>query len=302
MKSIDVVRNSQYSAREMARLVFFLDHSHRELVDIAQKSFEIFASSLPNDRTFLINDPAGDWDTLRSVSDALSTVTQRFNSSRSSKNCYISVCSDDNNVSDYSFEYHGYFLDNPRFEKWASFVSLTFPKDCLSLDNELFQSILVNLVDILPFFSAYATLSLEGDQDLVQKIARKFIGLDISSISSIIKDIEKKAPGVFWLNAYKGKLRDNIVAQLNNSTAPASVQFIERPSNALIILLSPKPDRLDVNDRNLASEYFWLAKNLAACDCLHIPRKVTYFDDEDDKDAIEAQESWHLRFITPLRS
>ena len=296
MRSIDVMKGKRFSAREMARAVFFLDRPHRKSGSAIRAAFEAFSSLLPSDRSFSINDPGGDWKELPGTDATRTAVARRLDVTAADPNCSMSVCSNDSNVPDYTFEYRGYALEDPSFREWAGLVFVTFPRNDLHAKGDDFRSIFINLITGLPIFAAYATLSMEGDQGLIQKIAKRYPGLDISSVPSIAKDIGRRAPGAFWLNAYKGELRDAVLRQIELGTTPAGVHVARVEPDIALVLLSSEPTRLDKNAGESPSGYQWLATNLLACGCLHVPRKVTYFEDEDDLEDAEAQKAWHLRF------
>ena len=182
-------------------------------------------------------------------------------------------------------------------ERAASFAMVTLPLSAFYAHQVKFQQMFMRLLAHLPIFAAYASLSFDGYRPDLQKLVKRYRGVDISSLGSITKDIGQRAPGAFWLNAYKGELRDAFLAQIRGKERPAEVHMATVNGDIELIMLDMEPNRLDRNEKNPESAYRWLARNLQECGRLHVPEKVSYFDDEDDMDDREAQRAWHRRFV-----
>jgi hypothetical protein len=67
----------------------------------------------------------------------------------------------------------------------------------------------------------------------------------------------------------------------------------------LVVSLGANPDLGDVNRRVDLPDRKYLAGLAHRHQAMHVPKRVTYFDAEEDASAMEAQERWRLRFVNP---
>lgn len=297
MKSIDVKRGDRYLAREMMRIVFFLDKSHLKASDTVFAAFQRFLQFAPKNAVYLMNDPGGDWNDFDDQGQLVGAVRDRLMSEPREPNCSLIVCSEDSNISDYSFVYAGFNLDEPDFHDWASSITITCPLEFFQAKREAVQQLFMALLEGLPAFAGYASRSLEGEQVLIQKLARRYLGLDISSVSSIAKDISGRAPGSFWLNAYKGDLAAVLRPDLLSNEIPPDVRVVTVEGGSILVLVSGEPDRLSVSSAESVDGFRWLAHKLDELGQFHVPRRIIYFEDEDDLEDIDAQVAWHTRLL-----
>lgn len=297
MKPIDIKRGDRFVAREMIRMVFFLGSSHSRASAAVMQALGTFLDFSGREKAYVINHPGGDWDHHESSGSLLAAAYQRLESKPRQLNCSLIVCSDDHNISDFSFEYSGFNLDDPGFASWASVVKLTMPPTVFSNRMIDFQAVFLSLLTILPSFFAYSTLALEGDQAVIQQAAKRYMGLDISSVASVAKSIDRNASGVYWLNAYKGDLARSVKPILSRQSRPSQVQVANLDDETILVQLSPEPDRLAVQRLDLVVGYRWLASELHQGGLLHSSGRIVYFEDEDAVDDVDAQRDWHERFL-----
>jgi len=298
-QTLDVPSNSGgYVVREVIRFAFFVHSPHRLIADSVN---QVVASLLdkfppPAISTFAAN--SGDWITY-GTKELKRQTFKRLIGRDSPINASLSLAGEQANIADASIEYKGLAVDLPMYSHaccalWFQLAGSLAPA---GLDETL--AWLLPIAEQLDCTSAYAEIALEGHQPRMQAAAKRYIADDISDVSCVARDLDLKAPGVYWINYFGPELVSRMKgADCAYRIVSAGVSDATTNGGGRVISFGPVPELGDVAKPDEMKQRKLFAKKLHAARLLHVPVKVTYFEPEEDLDDVRAQGRWHLRLAT----
>lgn len=300
MRNLDIPSSTGgFVVRELHRFAYFIRQPHRKAAAAVVDAIGLILQAFPPPALSMFAIESGDW-----ISDDLNGLNARV------RECLIddghpingraSLAGNQANIPDFSIEYAGRAIDRPVFKD--ANCSLTF-----SIASTVFQehaatalALHRNLIERLACRSAYVELALEGHQQRLQGLARRYACVDISDVRAVARDLDGRLPGVFWKTYLDAELSAalgpaDILSSLVSSNAEASVQASVR--GGLEVTLGRAPVHGDIH--NLQSHADRVALSRFAFDkgLLHVPARVRYFDANEEQTDAQAQEAWHLRWV-----
>jgi hypothetical protein len=289
-----------YIVRQVMRFAFFMRRPHLQLAPHAVSAMEQIIDQFPPPALSMFAGPTGDWFDFDSAG-LKKQVAKRLVGKHQTINGTASISGDQANIPDVSVDYNGFAIDLPVHRERASHLVLTVAASVFD-DSVRAASLQMarKLATDLGCSAAYIDIAIEGRQARRQALARRFRCIDISDVSSVAADLGDRMPGVYWINFLGADLvhklggRENIESGLSKSA-----HIDELPGGGLVVSLGANPDLGDVNRQADLPDRKYLAGLAHRHQAMHVPKRVTYFDAEEDASAMEAQERWHLRFVNP---
>lgn len=287
--------NGNYSVRPVMRHAFFVQRPHKEIAALVERAVhrlvDTFAPPLLDSAT---NDE-GDW--LPADSAAMKALaSDELVGSNSGINSNLALAGSQSNLPDVTVEYTGIAQDLFVDACCALAFSVSFNE--YETKREICDELTREFVVDLSCTTAYVSPALVGDQRKYEALAARFRGVDISDVADTARDLEDRIPGVFW-RMYVDTERLDALGGLSalDSILTGEVRSQSDEPGGAWITLGDEPKLGDVNRQESMSEYETLARHIHSVGLLHLPRRVTYFDGLED-DPEEAQERYHLRFVT----
>ncbi len=121
----------------------------------------------------------------------------------------------------------------------------------------------------IPVSFACADLALLGKSERVQQLARRYVGADISDISSVAIDLGDKVPGVYWVNLYRESTATLLRAWLESSPrARDAWSATDLPAGKLMLTrFSDRVAAIDIEARccSLGGSYLACSQRAACC-------------------------------------
>lgn len=288
-----------FVAREVVRFAFFVRRPHRDIADAVVQAVDRVVDLFPPPVLSMFAIESGDW--LDFSADGLKAqVRERLAGKDKPINGNASLSGNQANIPDAALDYAGLALDRPVFRDGTCMLTFFVATSVFGPYLQSSQAMAQQLAADLDCQSAYVDLALVGDQVRRQAMARRYQCLDISDPRRVARDIEGRLPGIFWKNFLNGSL----VAALGGRSAlqaalSADARIEDDGRGGAILTLGPAPIRGDVNRSERADDRIALARLAHGLGLLHVPRKIVYFEPDNDLDKREAQEKWHLRYVNP---
>lgn len=287
-----------FIVREVIRFAFFVRHPHKSIADAVVQAIGRVVDFFPPPALSMFAIESGDW--LDFDADGLKAqVQERLAGKDKPVNGNVSLSGDQANLPDFALDYAGLALDRPVFRDGACLLTFHAAASALGPYLQSHETLTEQLILGLDCQAAYVDLALVGDQARRQAMARRYQGVDISDPRRVARDIEDRLPGVFWKNF----LSRSLVSALGGrsalqATLSADARIEDAPHGGVMLTLGPAPTRGDVNRGERVEDRKGLARLAHGLGLLHVPRKVTYFEPDNDLDKKQAQEHWHLRYAT----
>lgn len=121
-------------------------------------------------------------------------------------------------------------------------------------------------------------IALEGNKARRQALARRFRGIDISSVSAVSADLGDRMPGIHWINFLGADVVHKLGGRANIESGLSKSAHIDAlPGGVLVVSLGANPDLGDVNRRADLPDRKYLAGLAHRHQALHVPKKVKYF-------------------------
>lgn len=286
-----------FVVREVVRFAFFVRRPHRDIADAMVQAIGRVVDLFPPPALSMFATESGDW--LDFDADGLKTrVRARLAGKDRPINGNASLSGNQANLPDFALDYTGLALDRPVFRGGSCMLTFSVAASAFGPYLQSSETLAEQLALSLGCHTAYVDLALIGDRAQLQAMAHRYQGMDISDPRIVARDIESRLPGVFWKNFLNGSLVSALGGRSALQTALSPDARIEDTSDGGVILtLGPAPTRGDVNLGERLDDRKALARLAHGLGMLHVPRKVTYFDPDNDLGKREAQEKWHLRYV-----
>lgn len=287
-----------YIVRQVFRAAFFVRQPHLAInAAIIAAIGRILDSKYGANLSFVAG-ATGDWF-ARTPAGIRNEVATSLADERKTINGTISISSDpDVSPADYYLEYNGFATDRPVFKNRASFLFFWLPWKVFLKDPDTAIELVLDVGQNLPLSCGHADCALIGKQIRKQQIARRYVGIDISDISSTAIDLADKASGAYWLSMVNRDLAERLGGvEAMRRLLPSKIRVAEMSDGKVALFLSDLPERGDRNNREVLPSYEAFARLLSANALLHVPTKAVYFKDEDRGEDVELQRMWHRRFV-----
>jgi hypothetical protein len=284
--------------REVVRVVFFVRQAHRVIAPTVVDAIDRVIDLFPPPALSMFSIESGDW--IEFDAQGLKTrVRDRLIGKDKPINGTLSIAGNSGNIPDFSLDYEGFAIDRPAFSSSAASLRLQIGATMFGPYLERVLGLSRDLASLLNVSAGYVDVALDGDQTRMQACARRYKAIDISDPSCVAEDIEDRLAGVFWVN-FVGQQQAKELGGRNTLVPILSseARVEETGSGRLVVTLGAAPIRGDANRREKLDDRIALARLAHQRGLLHIPREVTYFEPEDDLSDEEAQERWHLRYLT----
>lgn len=298
--TLDVPSSSGgFVVRETVRFAYFLRKPHRDVARDVVRAVEQVIDLFPPPLLSMFAIESGDWLDF-DAAGLKGRFHERLIGDDQPINATAALSGDQANIADYALDYAGLALDRPVFRSGACMLTFCVAASAFASHFDRAMALGTHLAGELNCHAGYIDLALVGDQKRKQAMARRYRCMDISDPRCVARDLEDRMPGIFWKNF----LSKAMVANLGGVDAIGAVlssqaQIEQSLSGAVSITLGAAPIRGDVNFGERFDDRVALARLALSKDLLHVPRKITYFEAEDALDDSEAQESWHLRYVSP---
>lgn len=288
-----------FSVRETVRFAYFVRRSHSEVAQAAVRAVEQVIDLFPPPALSMFAIESGDWLEFNATG-LKAQIRERLDGDDKPINATAALSGNQANIPDMALDYAGLALDRPVFRNGACMLTFQVAASVFGPYLERSLALGARLADEIDCHAAYIDLALVGDQGRSQAMARRYRCMDISDPRCVARDLENRLPGVFWKNF----LGTSLVAALGGRSAIEAVlspdaQIEQRPRGGLVLTLGATPIRGDVNHKERFDDRVALAKLAYNKGLLHVPRKIVYFEAEELLDDSEAQERWHLRYVSP---
>lgn len=287
-----------YVVREVFRAAFFLRAPHLSINEQIIEGLDRILESFIGSQFGFIAGATGDWFP-RTSAQLTTEIAGALADAKRTINGTVTIASDPAvSVSDYYCEYNGFALDRPLFAKRACFLFFWLPREVFLARPEDVERLCLSLCESLPISCAHADMALVGNQTRRQQLARRYVGLDISDVSSTAIDQGDNAGGAYWLTVFGSQLVDRLGGlKTIRRSLPAADRVAELAGGRVAVKLTKMPARGDLNRREELPAHAELARLLEQAEALHVPSRVTYFEDEDAGEDHELQRMWHRRFV-----
>lgn len=205
----------------------------------------------------------------------------------------------------------GASADDPQFgaeyggrdliDEEVSFLSFWVPAGYFFDHRSELLDLFADMTTVPGAVSGYVSPALRaGSQSDKQARGSRFYGIDIANPEFVAIDLGTLSPGAYWTNflsAASGVKATDLAA----IPVPARNQISVAPHGpgGLLVRLEENPRLLDKNRNEDMTVYRSFAEVLDSKSALHVPRRVTYFQDRDGASDPDAQERWHRRFLEP---
>jgi hypothetical protein len=281
----------------MVRLAIFVRKRHRDLAPAAVEALHRLIDAFPPPALSLFAIPSGDW--IDFDAKGLKAQVRKALIGRDKPiNGNASVWGAQANIPDFLVEYTGSAIDLPIYKNFAAALWFSIAPDQFVQHRDRALELWRDLAEFLDASAGYVDIALEGDKRRLQALAKRYRHVDISDVDTVSMELGGKMPGVFWLNYLGPKLVEGLGgrAEIGKVLSPAaSIQATA--GGPLVIALGSGPSLGDVNRREGDGDRTALARHAHERGLLYVPRKFTYFEEEDELSDKEAQKKWHMRFV-----
>lgn len=295
--TLDIVNSDgSYLVREVFSIVFYIRRPHADVGRLIEDAIWRFANLVSFEQLRLFSDADGEWQDLLER-DLSQWLEEHYGSFSDTINASIFLRGRGYGAADFYLRYSGDMRAGE--EGFASYFKCWVPKDFWIEHRHQLIAFANDLAKTLPIGSGYATLSIAGDDPRrLQRLAIRYLALDISYPGAVKLDIGDKASGSYWIT-YFGQV---LTEALHGVTAmqkalPKEIVIDEMRNGICRLQLGPEPILGDVNLREDVSLYRALASYLDRCGALHIPKRVVYFQDDAGLSDRDTQDEWHRRFV-----
>lgn len=297
------VRNAsgEVVVRDVLRLVLFFRQSHQEMKAASRAAIADFVRLVTlNALTYYFD---GEGEPQELTPDAFDAqMRDWFEGDLSSwPNASIQFESREADAPEYGLEYVGKELGYAEFPDDAGYLNLWMPRSWF-LENaqkvgEYFRSTAVNT----SASAAYVHVGLSGGTAFQhQALAKRYAGVDVAKPGPVSTDLGWKFPGSYWINYLGPELtaRAGGLASIRESLG-SEFTVEDIAGRGALIRLGRAPLLGDRNRREALPNHVAFARFLDAHGLFHVPKAVTYFEDEEGMGDPIAQEEWHTRFLEP---
>lgn len=216
-------------------------------------------------------------------------------------NASIELESREATAPEYGLQYSGKKLGYAEFPGDTGFLNVWLSRSWF-LDNakrvgEYFRSTAVHTAAS----AGYADVSLSGGTPFQkQALAKRYAGLDIATPRAVSTDLGSQFPGSYWINYFGSELTERAggLTAIQESLGP-EFMVEDLAGRGTLIRMGRAPQLGDRNRREALPNHIAFARFLDSKGLLHVPKAVTYFEDEEGMGDPVAQEEWHTRFLEP---
>jgi hypothetical protein len=299
--ALDIIEpDGSYSVREVLTIVFYIRSPHLAVGPQIERAIFRFVNLVSFEALRFFADSEGEWQDLRKR-DLAQWLAVEHGSFADTVNASLTLRGGGRHAADFYLRYGGDMRAGE--DGFASYFHCWVPSAYgIAHRRELVQ-FATDLAASVPFGFGYASLAAVTDDDRrrLQKLAKRFLAVDIASPGALALDIGDKAAGSYWVTFLGPVLTESLqgVAGLR-AELPHAITIEEMQGGKCRLQLGPEPIRGDVNRLEDVSLYRALAASLDRHGVLHIPERVVYFKDDTDLTDRRAQEEWHRRFLQAM--
>lgn len=182
---------------------FFLHRSHKGLGPAVLQALKVFMEAVGRETLTTYPDMEGYWRQLNG--DAWERIQRDL---LETAGPYVTLASDSNGMSEFSFEYKGISKEDPgpfAGPERACIATFMLTTEYLEQHGPArVRELALELASLLPFNSGYASLSFNAIMDLlgvrrrVRSMCFRYPGMDVLE-DSVAWDIGTRVPGAYWL-------------------------------------------------------------------------------------------------------
>jgi hypothetical protein len=287
--------------RDVLRMVLYFRQSHQKMATAIHDAIADYVRLLSLDALRYYYDGEGDPQEL--TTDSLAVLMHDWFTGEFSSypNATIRLVGLGGGAPEYGLQYWGKELGYAEFPDDAGFLDLWMSRAWF-LQNarrvgEYFRSTTVRS----DAWAAYVSVGLSGGTTAQrQALAKRYAGIDIAEPEAVSVDLGSKFPGSHWINYFGSELtgRAGGLAAIRQSLI-SSATVEDLAGRGTLIRIGSEPQLGDRNRREALSNQVAFARFLDSRNLFHVPRAVTYFEDEEGMGDPVAQEEWHTRFLEP---
>lgn len=288
-------KTGDFAVREMVRCVYFVRRPHLAAADDISLCINRLVDIFPPPALSTFSTDNGDW--LKFDADGLKAMVHKRLIKDQSPNTSVHIGGDQANIPDYNVEYAGLAMDRPILSEAALALWFQISANAIESKFEIVLQTHRDIINILNCSAAYIDRALEGDRTRLQAMSRRYRNADISHPRIVARDLGDKLPGVFWHTYIGSRLASDLGGQPQLTRVLGEDVTINTLNDGLELMFGPEPTLGDINFHPLDTSRVVLARLAHARGLLHVPRKVKYFEGENELAPLQAQEQWHLRFV-----
>jgi hypothetical protein len=287
--------------RDVLRMVLYFRQSHQRIAEAIHGAVADFVRLVSFEALRYYYDGEGEAQELTPESFGMLMRDSFEGEATSYQNATIKLVGQGDSAPEYGLQYWGKELVYAEFPDDAGFLDLWMSRSWF-LDNaksvgEYFRSTTVRT----EASAAYVNVSLSGGTTAQrQALAKRYAGLDIAEPEAVSVDLGLRFPGSYWINYFGPELaaRAGGLTAIQESLGPEFMAE-DLAGGGTLIRMGRAPQLGDRNRREALPNHTGFARFLDSKGLLHVPKAVTYFEDEEGMGDPVAQEEWHTRFLEP---
>ncbi|MDR5809817.1 type VI immunity family protein [Caballeronia sp. LZ019] len=288
--------DGDHLVRYVMKIVFYLRHGHPDVGRQVEHAVHAFADLVSVDALRFFADAEGEWRDLREQNLA-KRLEDQWGHFADTLNADVVLRGQGRGAADFYLRYAGNMRAGQ--DVIASSFQCWVPR-AYWLENRInLAALTFDIVKCLPFSFGYVSPAIVGgDSRRLQRLARRYLTVDIAEPRTIGWDIGDLAGGAYWYTFLGPRLTEAVrgVEGLREAL-PRGVTIDEIEGGRCGLLLSPSPILGDVNRREDISVYRSVAAYFDQCGVLHVPKRVVYFKDDAGMADFAAQRAWHRRLV-----
>ena len=289
--------DGETSVRDVVVVVLYSRRSNEDLRQSAAQAIRRVVAHLGFDSLSLYTDYEGNQQTLDAPS-LDEVIDQRLLGPLRAPNANVMLSSAEADVPRFSLWYNGRSVADSR-DPLASYLTFWIPLDAFEASRAAFLEAVDSIVRVFPTSSGYVNRAFVGPRNSdKQRLARRYLAVDIADPLCVCADIGDKAAGSYWIN-YLGKALTRLIplAELSVIAGHDAPLISPLGIDTTRVQLFRDPPTGDVNQRSDVSALESFARLLASKGQLHVPSKAVYFFDQLGMADREAMTAWHRRFL-----
>lgn len=295
---LDIIEaDGRLSVREVVVVVFYIRKLHFDVGPQIEEAILGFAKLVSFERLRFFADSEGEWQDLleRGLSQRMADEYVSF---ANSVNASITLRGAGQDPPDFYLRYGGDMRAGE--QEYASYFQCWVPKDYWLAHRDELEQFSNHFASRVPFGFGYLSVAAVGDDRRpLQRLARRYLTVDIASPGAIALDVGDFAGGSYWVTYLGQPLCESLggVAELRR-VLPQGAVIQEMDGGKCRVQLGPDPTLGDVNRREDISLYKALAAYFQSHGVLHLPKRVVYFTNSAGMADQVLQDEWHHRFVT----
>lgn len=296
-----VNKRGRPAALETFRLLMYVPHPHAEIAVQARHAIERFVDLVSLDAlayTFGV-----DGDPIKLTPQVYRELIYDwfFGPFSEWPNANISLVGPGGSMPQYALTYCGKALGDIDPPNGVGFLDMWVPRSFFVQNVGAIQTLFQATASELGACAGYMAPTLAGNNGLVnQALAARYVTLDIADPMTVSFGLgTTSSPGSYWFN-YAGPALAAALGPASEivQAVGRSVAVKELADGALVVRLERSPVLGDRNRREDVTAYAAFARYLYTKGLLHVPKQSVYFQDAQALADRDAQDAWHLRFVS----